>query len=93
MVVTAAKSFDWQAGEADVTVFRRPSGFRAVFCSRCGSPAPVRHENGKVVMIPVGLLEAGTSLEMAQHIFVGSKADWDVIGDMAEQFEQSAPDA
>ena len=92
MVVTGAAGFRWLSGEERVRVFRRPSGFAAHFCEVCGSPAPIRHPGGKVVMVPVGLLAEDAGMAVGRHIFVGSKAAWDVLGDDAERFEGPGPE-
>lgn len=91
MVVTGSPGFRWLSGEDATTTFQRPSGMTLVFCATCGCPAPIRHENGKVVLVPVGLLAEDEGLKLAQHIYVGSCASWDVIGEEGERFDEAAP--
>lgn len=93
VVVAGAKSFRWLEGEGSEARFARPGGWSVSFCPTCGSPVPKLHENGKVVLIPVGGLDGDPGLAVAQHIFVGSKAGWDVLGDDAPRHEEGADEA
>ncbi len=87
-------SFDqirWVSGEDLVSLYERPSGYGTAFCGVCGSPAP-DHDRGRTMYrIPVGLLDDDPPLVNTEHIFVGSKANWDVIGDEATQFDGDGP--
>jgi hypothetical protein len=62
------------------------------FCSTCGSPVPRLHENGKVYLVPAGILDGDPGVTVAHHIFVGSKAAWDEIGGNAPQHHEWEPD-
>jgi hypothetical protein len=48
---------------------------------------------GKTVYdVPVGCVDGHPKLLVGDHIFVGSKASWDVIGDDgAPRYEESGP--
>ena len=92
VVVTSAKSFSWLAGEDSPTHFARSSGWSTAFCPTCGSPVPRLHENGKVVLVPAGGLDGNPELSVGQHIFAGSKAAWDEIGDAAPRHDEWAPE-
>ena len=46
---------------------------------------------GKLFWVPAGLLDDEPGVSVVQHIFVGSKANWDVISDDAAQFDEEAP--
>lgn len=67
----------WHAGQALVSSYTKPSGFRSDFCSRCGSPVPNRVRDTSYVWIPVGLLDGSAPFEIAMHLHVGSKAAWE----------------
>jgi hypothetical protein len=44
-----------------------------------------------VYVVPVGILDDNPKLLVGQHIFVGSKAQWDVIGEDGElQFKEDS---
>lgn len=81
----------WISGEDSVTLYERPSGYGSAFCSVCGSPAPDHDRRKRVYRFPVGLLDGEPDLPICDHIYVGSKASWDVIGDGAPQFEGDGP--
>lgn len=56
-----------------------------VVCKVCGSRVPGRNDP-KRMFVPAGLLaDGGAALRVIHHIGVGSKADWDVIGDEGKQ--------
>ena len=83
-----AERFRWLAGEDHWREFRTPSGWGSFFCPTCGSPTPHQMSNGERVLVPAGTLDADPGPRVAGHIFVGSKASWDVIGDDAPQFDE-----
>jgi hypothetical protein len=87
-----AERFEWLAGEDHWREFRTPSNWGSFFCPTCGSPTPHRLSDGKRVLVPAGTLDEDPGPAVLGHIFVGSKASWDVIGDDAPQFD-TTPDA
>ena len=88
----AADQFKWISGSDQIGEFITASGFKSHFCSTCGSPAPNLTGNDSVYWIPVGLLEASDQLELVAHLYVESRASWDVIADAGEHFDEM-PDA
>ncbi len=90
-VVVAFEHLRWIAGEELVAFYERASGYGSAFCRTCGSPAPDHDRNRRVYRFPPGLLDGPHQLPICDHIFVGSKASWDVIGDDAPQFEGDGP--
>jgi len=82
----------WQAGEDLIRRYQSASGFKSHFCSRCGSPLPNPTAGGSAWWVPVGLLEGGEELRVGAHLFVASKASWDVIPAAGEHFDEM-PDA
>ena len=82
----------WNSGEELIQEYQSASGFKSHFCSRCGSPLPNLTDEDSAWWIPVGLLEGDEELQVAAHVFVGSRACWDVIATSAEHFDEM-PDA
>jgi len=82
----------WIEGEALVQKFESDTGYKSDFCSRCGSPLPNMTANDSAWWVPVGLLEAAQGLQVGAHLFVGSRADWDVIADSGEHFDEMPDD-
>jgi len=80
--------FSWLRGEHMVNSYVTESGYRSDFCQCCGSTVPHLMQNGKQVWVPAGLLDASASSEVVAHLFVGSKAGWDEIGDNGRQYEE-----
>ena len=75
------------SGEDLVASYERPSGYGNTFCKTCGCPAPVAVRKRTKYAIPAGLLANSPELKVAEHIFVGSKAHWDIIGGDATSFD------
>jgi hypothetical protein len=86
-ITTDFESLVWISGEDQVRTFERPSGYGSAFCFTCGSPAPETDDNKTMYSIPVGLFDDDPNFLVSDHIYVGSKASWDVIGDNAPQSE------
>ena len=77
--------------EDGIARWSRPSGWSVAFCRTCGCPAPLLHPSGKLYWVPAGLLDDDPGVGIGQHIFVGSKAAWDVIPEGAPRFEEGRP--
>jgi hypothetical protein len=92
VVPVATSTFRITAGVESLGDYVAPSGLHRRFCRNCGSPIFTSRENlPDVVRVRVGTLD--TPLAKGgpdQHIFVGSKADWDHIHDDAPQHLERA---
>jgi hypothetical protein len=76
----------WSAGEEHVTTWKKPHGdWEMRFCRICGSPVPGENDP-KTMFVPAGsIVSGGESLRVAHHVWVGSRAAWDEIGDTGRQ--------
>ena len=83
----SSDQLDWISGEDLVATYERPSGYGNAFCKICGSPAPDANRTRTRYQIPAGLLADSPELEVIEHIYVGSKAHWDLIGGDAPRFD------
>jgi len=85
-VILKNRDFEWLSGHDARTIWRNPNAdWEANFCSVCGSSIPGKNDS-ETMFIPAGLLPGDTgSLKVKHHIFVGSKACWDEIGDSGKQ--------
>ena len=81
------RRFEWVAGEDNVQTYSTAEGWTSLFCRTCGSPAPHVLPDGKRVLVPAGTLDGDPELGHSNHIFVASKARWEVIGGDATQFD------
>jgi len=82
----------WEAGAALVREYQTASGFKSHFCSNCGSPLPNLTADDSAWWVPAGLLEGGAGLRVGAHLYVASRAPWDVIAEGALEFDEM-PDA
>ena len=60
-------------------------------CGRCGSLLYSLVRDGAYVHVTLGTLNDPPTITLAAHMFVGSKAPWDVISDGLPQFETFPP--
>lgn len=77
----------WLAGKELVSSWVKPSGFRSDFCSKCGSPVPNPLRDTPYYWVPTGLFEGGEDLQIAVHLYVGSRAAWDTAPLEGAQFD------
>ena len=82
--------FSWLAGADLVRIYATPSGEGWCFCSECGSTL-AGTDDGVVTSITLGTVEGDPGIKPEAHIFVGSKAEWDKIGDDLPQFDEWPP--
>ena len=85
-----ADEFQWLSGEDLLTSYVGKLGFGLQFCSKCGSTLCGIHK-GTVHGVTLGCLNGNPDVEIGQHIFVGSKASWEVIPGGIVTFEEGAP--
>jgi hypothetical protein len=86
VVLVPNAQFKWLAGDSSVAVWKKPDAeWESWFCRKCGSAVPGVNDPEKM-FIPVGsIISGGDNLRVAHHIWVGSKASWEVIGDSGVQ--------
>lgn len=90
VLVVDNESFAWTGGEAFITSWKKPGAdWEISFCRRCGSPVPDANDESRM-FVPAGLIgDGGEKLKVAHHIWVDSKATWDVIGDGGRQHAEA----
>jgi len=82
--------FKWLSGENLLTSYVGRDGFGLQFCSKCGSTLCGIHE-GAVHGVTLGCINGDPGVEIGRHIFVGSKATWEIIPDGVVTFDEGAP--
>lgn len=85
------EDFEWVAGEELLTLYENNDGFGLQFCSKCGSTL-CGVFNGTVHGITLGCVNGDPGVEIGRHIYVGSKAKWEIIPDGVPQYDESVPD-
>lgn len=87
--VVAETDFKILSGEHLLSRYEPSPGYAKLFCSRCGSPIISKSEQKPgVVRVRIGTIESDIAERPMAHIFVGSKANWEEIGDGVPQFEE-----
>jgi hypothetical protein len=79
--------FTWLSGESQLTSYVGEHGFGYQFCQVCGSTV-CTVLNGEVFQLTLGCVNGDPDIEIGKHIYVGSKAKWEVIPDHVIQFEE-----
>ena len=82
--------FRWLTGEDLLTSYVGAQGAGLQFCSRCGSTL-CGLVDGRVHGITLGCVNGDPGIEIGRHIFVGSKAPWEVIPTGVLTFEEGPP--
>ncbi|GHE85480.1 GFA family protein [Thalassotalea profundi] len=89
--VIDASEFRWVKGVELLTTFKSQKDFGFQFCKRCGSTLCGTYKD-QVHGITLGCLNEDPNIEIGRHIFVGSKASWEVIPDSIVQYEKNSPE-
>ena len=83
--------FQWLSGKEQLTSFASHNGFGLQFCSKCGSTL-VGIFNDQVHGVTLGCVNGDPDIEIGKHIYVGSKANWEVIPEGVVQYNEGAPE-
>ena len=83
-----AAQFDWLAGRELISEYETGSGYKSHFCKRCGSPLPNPTAADSLYWVPVGLLEDSQRLELGAHLYIASRAHWDIIAAAGEHYDE-----
>ncbi|MBQ0746601.1 MAG: hypothetical protein KBT82_13540 [Marinobacter sp.] len=60
------------------------------FCSKCGSTLCGIFD-GVVHGVTLGCVNSDPEVDIGMHIFVGSKATWEILPDTANQYHEQGP--
>lgn len=82
--------FSWTKGEDLLTKYESKKGAGLAFCRNCGSTL-VGTYNGEIMGVTLGCVNGDPEVEIGMHIFVDSKAAWEVIPDNVVQYEEGPP--
>ena len=85
-----AAEFSWTKGQELLSSYINEEGTGHQFCSKCGSTLCGIVE-GEIHGIALGCLNEDPNIEISRHIFVGSKAAWEVIPKSVVQYNEHAP--
>lgn len=90
VVVFPTNTFKWTRGETNISIWKKPDAdWQTCFCKDCGSRLPGLNDDTRMYA-PAGLLTGdGAPQTVVHHIWVGSKAEWDEIGDTGLQHPEA----
>jgi hypothetical protein len=71
------RDFRWEEGQGAISSWRKPSGYRNDFCSRCGSTVPNALRETHYFWIPLGLLDVELSMASAGDFCTDDAMSWD----------------
>jgi hypothetical protein len=80
--------FEWLAGEEFLTSYVGKHNFGLRFCSLCGSTLCGTY-NGSIHGITLGCVNGDPEIEIGKHIYVGSKANWEVVPEGVIQYKEN----
>lgn len=87
--VVDSVNFSLIKGQNDLTAHKLTDTQTRFFCKHCGSP--IKSENTSVpgkVRVRLGTIDSDIKETPQAHIFVASKANWDLICDDVVQYEK-----
>lgn len=89
VVIVPNDRFRWVGGQELIATWKKPgTQWQTWFCSVCGSPVPGEN-NPETVFVPAAsITRGGEALKVIHHVWVGSKAAWDEIGDAGQQHSE-----
>lgn len=83
-----AERLRFVAGRDGIREFESSPGKLRAFCTNCGSPIYSRRvDTPETLRIRAGTLDGPVEARPLAHFYVGSKADWWLIGDDLPQFD------
>lgn len=88
--VVNPSEFSWIQGEELLTSYESQPRFGLQFCKKCGSTLCGTFD-GAVHGVTLGCVNGNPNVEIGYHIFVGSKAAWEVIPEGVTQYENGPP--
>ena len=84
--------FKWLSGEELLTSYVGVHGYGLQFCKTCGSTLCSIYKD-EILQVTLGCVNGEPDIEIGQHIFVGSKASWEIMPEGFAQFEKWPPES
>ena len=89
--VLDSEDFSWTEGEKLLAVYEAGEEFGIQFCSQCGSTFGGTYK-GKQSWVTLGCIDGDPNIKLSKHIFVDSKAAWEIIPEGVHQYEAWPPE-
>ena len=84
--------FEWLSGQELLTSYVGAHGFGLQFCSQCGSTLSGIFK-GIIHGVTLGCVNGDPEVEIGKHLYVGSKAKWEIMPEGIPQFHEGAPES
>ena len=84
-------TFEWLSGEDKLTSFDTGNGGGLKFCSVCGSTLCGTFQD-QIHGVTLGCVNGDPGVSIGMHIYVGSKAPWEVLPDGVRAYNEGPPD-
>jgi hypothetical protein len=85
------QEFRWLSGQGLLTSYVGAHDFGLLFCSQCGSTLCGIY-NGAIHGVTLGCINGDPKIVIGRHIYVGSKAAWEIIPEGVTQFREGSPE-
>jgi len=83
--------FSWLRGEGLLTTHANKQGVGWQFCSRCGSTL-CGIVNSTIHGVTLGCVNGDPGIELSRHIYVASKASWEILPEGVPLYQEDAPE-
>lgn len=84
--------FRWLSGQETLGEYASSKNGKRLFCTVCGSVAPLLLSDWGLAVVPAGNLDGNAAIQVQAHLFVGSRAPWYSISDELPQHQEYPPD-
>ena len=88
--IVNSTEFSWISGENLLTSYVGKHGFGLKFCRQCGSTLCGVYQ-GSVHGVTLGCVNGDPDITLGSHIYVGSKARWEIIPEGVPQYNEDIP--
>ncbi len=85
------QEFKWLSGQSLLTSYVGAHDFGLLFCSQCGSTLCGIY-NGAIHGVTLGCINGDPKIVIGRHIYVDSKAAWEIIPEGVTQFREGSPE-
>ena len=85
------QEFEWLSGENLLTSYIGKHGFGLQFCSICGSTL-CGIFGRSIHGVTLGCVNGDPKIEIGRHIYVGSKANWEIIPEGIIKYQEGVPE-
>ena len=86
-----SNQFTWLSGEDLLTSYIGEHGAGYQFCSQCGSTL-CGVVDKSIHGVTLGCVNGDPNIALSRHIYVGSKASWEVIAEGVPQYLENLPE-